>query len=169
MTGTITAAAMLAVLSGQQAPAAPDAVREVVQELRALRDTVERVLSANARLQLLMGRLQLQEVRIQTLSRQATEIDSRLAGLASERNSLVQQRLLLQREGDQTTDPREREMVRELLATSGEQLKELDARHAAMLAEQANIQQLIASEQSRWGDFNARLEEFDRLLAQPRR
>lgn len=169
MTSSIAALAL--VLSTLQAPATPSpgASDALVREVRALREAVEQVLAASIRVQLLMGRLQLQEARIQSLARQSAEIDSQIAGLTSERQALTFQHGMMQAGMDETADPREHEQIKQQLGLLAERLKHLDTRHAALLAEQANVQQLVAAEQGRWGDFNARLEELERFLASPTR
>jgi len=141
----------------------------IVQELRALRETVEQVLATNVRVQLLMGRLQLQEARIQALVRQSAEIDSKIESMAAERTSLEHQRRMMENVPNATSDPEEREFARQQLAAFAERLKQIEGRHASLLVDQANVQQLVATEQNRWGDFNFRLEELERLLGTPKR
>lgn len=164
---------VLGLTTAPQTPAAsPGAAvnsEAIVQELRALREAVEQVLATNVRVQLLMGRLQLQEARIQALVRQSTDIDSQVQGMAAERQALEQQRRMMEGVPNSTADPEEREFAKHQLATLTERLKQIDTRHATLLAEQTNVQQLVATEQNRWGEFNARLEELERLLGLPRR
>jgi len=167
MTGSVTALALS--LATLQAPAAPPppalATEALVQEVRALRQAVEEALAANVRVQLLMGRLQLQEARIQSLVRQGVEIDSQIQNMVWERQGLASQQKTIQAALEEMSDPRQDREVKQHLAMLTERIKHLDTRQAALLAEQANVQQLVAAEQGRWGDFNARLEELERLLA----
>lgn len=168
MTGSIivlalAVATLQAPADAAQQPAA--ATEALVQEVRALREAVEQVLSASIRVQLLMGRLQLQEARIQALARQNAEIDSQLAGLTSERQSIAFQRKMLQSGLAGMTNSQEQDELKQHLAMLVDRLEHLDTRQATLQVEQANVQQLLAGEQSRWGDFNARLEELERLLA----
>lgn len=171
MTGLVSSLAMALAFAGQNPAPQPDPLssQAIVQELRLLRQAVEDVLASSVRVQLLMGRLQLQEARIQALVRQGAEIDSQLAGMEAERQSLAGQRRMLEKVPEQTTDPTEREFAGQQLASLVERLKQIDSRHNSLLAEQAGIQQLVAAEQARWGDFNNRLEELERLLGAPRR
>ncbi|HET9262374.1 MAG TPA: hypothetical protein VFO14_04975 [Vicinamibacterales bacterium] len=134
-----------------------------------LREAVEQVLSTSVRVQLLMGRLQLQEARIQALVRQGAEIDSQLAGMEAERQSLANQRRMLEKVPERSTDPTERDFAVQQLAWLADRLKQIDSRHNSLLAEQASVQQLVGTEQTRWGDFNSRLEELERLLASSKR
>jgi len=169
MTGWISAL-LLGLATAPLAPQDPAlGSQAIVQELRALREAVEQVLATNVRVQLLMGRLQLQEARIQALVRQSAEIDSQIAGMAAERTALEQQRRMMDSVPNSTADPEEREFAKQHFAALTERLKQIDTRQASLLADQANVQQMVATEQGRWGDFNNRLEELERLLGSVKR
>jgi hypothetical protein len=171
MTGLVSSLAMALAFAGQNPAPQPDPLssQAIVQELRLLREAVEGVLASSVRVQLLMGRLQLQEARIQALVRQGAEIESQLAGMEGERQALSNQRRMLEKVPDQTVDPAERDFAAQQLASLADRLKQIDNRHNSLLAEQASVQQLVAAEQARWGDFNNRLEELERLLGAPKR
>ena len=169
MTGFIVSALVSAAVLGQQPAPQADSTAALVQELRALRQVVEQMLAANVRVQLLMGRLQLQETRILSLARQSTDIEAQLAGLRQEKDGLAMQQKVFAFMPDKTEDPKEREEAKRQTEALAERLKEIDARYLALQNEQANIQQTMATEQNRWGDFNQRLEELERLLGAVRR
>lgn len=172
MTGFLSSLAVALVVAGQAPAPQPDVALNsaaIVQELRALREAVEGVLATNVRVQLLMGRLQLQEARIQALVRQSTEIDAQIAGMGAERQALTHQQRAMEGASNEIADPEEREFAKQQLATLTERLKQLDARHGSLLADQASVQQLVVTEQNRWGEFNQRLEELERMLASTRR
>jgi protein subunit release factor A len=141
----------------------------LVQEVRALRQAVEEVLATSVRVQLLMGRLQLQEARIQALIRQNAEIDSEISSMSAERQAIQSQVRAMEGVPNESTDPQERAFAKQQLSALAERMKTLESRHASLLADQANVQQLVVTEQGRWGDFNQRLEELERMLAAPRR
>lgn len=169
MTGLIASALVsVAVLAQQPAPQA-DSTAALVQELRALRQAVEQMLAANVRVQLLMGRLQLQETRILSLGRQSTDIEARLASLRQEKDGLAMQQKVFAFMPDRTEDPKMREEAKQASEALAERMKEIDGRYLALQNEQASIQQTIAMEQGRWGDFNQRLEELERLLSTVKR
>ena len=169
MTGFITSALVSVVLLGQQPAPQADSTAALVQELRALRQAVEQMLAATVRVQLLMGRLQLQETRILSLGRQSTDIEARLAGLRQEKDGLAMQQKVFAFMPDRTEDPKAREEAKQANEALAERLKEIETRYLALQNEQATIQQTIATEQGRWGDFNQRLEELERLLGAVRR
>jgi hypothetical protein len=169
MTGLITSALVSIAILGQQPAPQADSTAALVQELRALRQVVEQMLAANVRVQLLMGRLQLQETRILSLGRQSTDIEARLQSLRQEKDGIAMQQKVFAFMPDKTDDPKEREEAKRQTEALAERLKEIDARYLALQNEQANIQQTMATEQNRWGDFNQRLEELERLLGAVRR
>jgi predicted nuclease with TOPRIM domain len=169
MTGFITSALVSVAVLGQQPTPQPDSTAALVQELRALRVAVEQMLAANVRVQLLMGRLQLQETRIISLSRQSTDMEAQLTSLRLERDGIAMQQKVFAFMPDKTEDPKEREEAKRQAEALAGRLKEIDTRYLALQNEQANIQQTIATEQNRWGDFNQRLEELERLLGAVRR
>ena len=172
MTGFLGSLGIVLVVAGQAPAPQQDAglnSSAIVQELRALREAVESLLATNVRVQLLMGRLQLQEGRIQALVRQSTDIDSQIAGMGAERQALATQQRTMEGASNELPDPQEREFAKQQLVMLSERLKQLEARHASLLADQASVQQLVVAEQNRWGEFNQRLEELERMLASPRR
>jgi hypothetical protein len=168
MTGLITSV-LVTVAVAQQPPPPADGLSALVQEVRALRQAVEQMLAANVRVQLLMGRLQLQETRILSLGRQSTDIEAQLQSLRQEKDGIAMQQKVFAFMPDRTEDPKEREEAKRQTEALAERLKEIDARYVALQNEQANIQQTMTTEQNRWGDFNQRLEELERLLATVRR
>ena len=95
------AALVLSVAITQQAPAPGTepvhASEALVQEVRALRQAVEAVLATNVRVQLLMGRLQLQEARIQSLIQQNRDIDAQLGAITAQRDLFHQQQRMMVR------------------------------------------------------------------------
>ena len=169
MTGFIASALVSVAVLGQQPPPQPDSTAALVQEVRALRVAVEQMLAANVRVQLLMGRLQLQETRSLSLGRQSTDIEGRLMGLRQERDGLLVQQKVFGQVWNETADQKQREEAKQANEALLERMKEVDARLLNLQGEQANIQQMIAAEQGRWGDFNQRLEELERLLGAVRR
>ena len=172
MIACVRSLGIVLVLAGQSATPQQDGGQNataIVEELRALRRAVEGILATNVRVQLLMGRLHLQEARIQSLIRQNAEIDSQIAAMTAERQALANQQRTMERASNELADPEEREFARQQHTALSERLKQLETRHASLLADQANVQQLVLTEQNRWGEFNQRLEELERMLAAPGR
>ena len=149
----------------QQTAPAPDVLSALLAEVRGLRAALEQMSTAGPRVQLALGRLQLQEQRI---GNQVRRLDSVRASL------LVAQKEL--------------EPIEKLMADVMERIREYpnseslpeDKRglaevKAALAKRQAEVQRLIteesfliqdiSAEQNRWSEFNQRLEELERALA----
>jgi chromosome segregation ATPase len=140
---------------------------ELLQEVRALRVAIERFTVAGARAQLLLGRLQMQEGRIATLSRQAQDVHARLGEMQRDRDAnLSEIKALTGRLGEVAAD--ERRALEGRLESMRRQNKRFDQRLQELEAEDASAAGALAAEQSRWVDLNNRLEELERTLAQQR-
>ena len=77
----ISTASLGAARSGQAPPAttSPDTIAALLVEVRGLRAAMEQMAAAGPRVQLALGRLQLQEQRINTLVRRLEEVRAALA------------------------------------------------------------------------------------------
>jgi hypothetical protein len=144
-----------------------DALSTLLVEVRALRGAIEQMASAGARVQLAMGRLQLQEQRVNTLARRLEEVRrSRVVAdqkVSDDRNALVETEERLRR----IADPAERQAFEQ----RSRELKLMIARDSAELqrlaAEETELSGVIAVEQRRWTDINSQLEDLDRALRRP--
>jgi chromosome segregation ATPase len=161
---------LVAVLRASAAPQAAAAGADVqaalLTEVRALRLAIEQMATVAPRVQLAMGRLQLQEQRVATLVRRQQELHSSVTGTESSIDE--QRRMLVQLE--QTTQDASRPAQERTAAD--EQAKAMRAQMASMetsiqqlRADEASVAQELAGEQARWNDINQRLEELDRALA----
>ena len=180
MRRTAAALAVLGVLSAgwtvlrAQAPApsgpgSPDILPALLEEVRGLRASLEQLSQAGARVQLALGRLQLQEGRLAASLKRQDEARQRLAE-ALKRHAEVQQQVAgLDREFKEqarrgsaegpTTEQLEemRNHQRQRLAISSADVQRLTAEEATFATE-------VANEQARWIEFNQRLEDLERSL-----
>jgi chromosome segregation ATPase len=155
-------AAMSAGVAGQTA-ASPDVLTELLREVRGLRSAMEQIASSGPRVQLALGRLQLQEQRVNTLLRRLDEIRAALQQAQSDHEGHQQQmrqfETVIEEAGAQ-----ERKEATFMI----EQLKAPVARAAAdiqrLQLEEASTAQLLASEQARWTDINRSVEDLERTL-----
>ena len=133
-------------------------------EVRGLRAAIEHLASVGARVQLTTSRLQMQEQRVNLLiSRLAGQRD-RVPPVERELAALQERVAGTQREIDGATDPKHRrQMEYELKHVQG-----LVAQHTAELrrlqTEEAEVANLLATEQARWADVNRQLEQLDAAL-----
>lgn len=142
----------------QSAPADP-----LVAEIRALRADLNQRLDASIRTQLLVARLQVQEQRVTTLTRQLTDVQQRLQNSEHGRAPLEAQLKAFEAAQENATAEEKKgaEFMFSMLRGQVEQMAKNDEE---LKRQQLYLSGLIAEEQSRWTAFNARLEELERLL-----
>jgi chromosome segregation ATPase len=146
------------------ASASNDAVAALVAEIRALRTELSQVASASVRSQLLVTRVQLQEQRLMHLDRQRAEVSAKLGEVEKMRVMFAGQVKQLQTQSTQSGDAKEREAAQFVIEGMKNQLQAAQASEAALRAEQDALLNSMSAEQSRWSDFNGRLDELERAL-----
>jgi chromosome segregation ATPase len=167
----IAGAALLAVftfrpsVAGQTAPSHQDTLAALLVEVRGLRAAMEQMASVGPSIQLAMGRLQLQEQRINTLVRRADGLHEALAS-AHKRVGELQDRLgNAQRELEGNTEPKHRSEIEAVLPLLKQELARATAEIQRLQTEESDAAAQVASEQARWAEINQRIEELDRALA----
>jgi len=148
----------------QTAPAS-EVLTALLTEVRGLREAMEQMASAGPRVQLALGRLQLQEQRITTLVRRLDDVRASLAQSRKEFEPLDRHvKGLTEGLRQEPNDP-------DFQRDRGNQIKEAKAELARisaevqrLSAEETLLVQDIAAEQNRWNDFNQRLDELERAL-----
>ena len=149
----------------QQAGAPPDVLNALLIEVRGLRVATEQMASTAPRIQLILGRLQLQEQRIMNQGRRLDTVRAGLAQAQKELDAMADQ-IRGMSESIHTGAP-DLETVRaretELKFLKG-QLTSRSTEVQRLQAEEAQLVQEITAEQTRWTDFNQRLDELEGLL-----
>jgi chromosome segregation ATPase len=163
----LTVAAGVALRAQAPASTANDAVAALVAEVRALRTDLSQVANASVRSQLLVTRIQLQEQRLMHLDRQRTEVAAKLGEAEKERTTLAAQVKMFENPGGQVSAEQRRD-VENMLGGLKAQLQAAQAGTTTLRAEQDSLLNAISTEQSRWSDFNNRLDELERSLAAKR-
>jgi predicted nucleic acid-binding Zn-ribbon protein len=153
-------------------PQEPDVLSALLTEVRGLRQAMEQMASAGPRVQLALGRLQLQEQRLNTLIRRLEGVRDTLMGVDRGSKEIQQQIARMQdeakalealgREGDVRGLTYEINELKRRLAASQEEAQRWQA-------EEASLQQQIAGEQARWADINRSLEDLERALQNPQK
>ncbi len=141
----------------------PDALGALLVEVRGLRTAIEQMSSASARVQLAMGRLQLNEQRITTYMRRVDEIrDRRPAAeldVQKRRGEIIDSEDSLRQPGGGFS-PGNAELIKRMKA----ELADASAYLQRLQTEEAQLMRDIATEQDRWAEINRSLEELDRVL-----
>lgn len=157
----------LVTLTGQQDMPESGQLKALVSEVRALRLAIERAAASNSQSQLLLGRVQLQENRLATLSRQYQEargrtVDSQLAESKLEHEL---QRMQAALESTTPGPPEERHALEQHVTHLKSQVARQKARTTQLRADETAAADVLATEQQRWADFNQRLEGIERTLS----
>lgn len=152
-----------AAVSGQARTTAP-ATDELLAEVRGLRAEINQAAGTSLRAQLLVARLQLQEQRINTVARQLTDVQERLANTERVLIPMTAQLKGALEEPPDAASPdqrRDMEQHRQLLKS---QLDEMRKVEQELRGQEASLTAHLAEAQSRWADFNERLDELERML-----
>ena len=160
MTMGLVGASALARQSRQE----PDTIGALLNEVRGLRVAIEQLAATGPRVQLAMGRLQMQEQRIDALGKRHIEVRDRREETEGELARLKQMIASNENTVRTSTTPAARaqaeaegEMVRNMVG-------DLTAKLQRLQAEEAAIAQDVSVEQAQWTEISRRLDELDRLL-----
>ncbi len=156
---------IVAVVASQGALPTPSAAKtssdELLAEVRALRAEINQAASTSIRAQLFVARLQLQEQRVNAVARQLADVQNRLA-LAQQGQAVMRDRLTATEEG-QARLPLEDRSEDEIRALTL-QLEQGQSREQELRAQESALSSAAAAEQTRWTDFNDRLDALERSL-----
>jgi len=163
----VTVLFLLGTTSGGQTAQPPnqDTVGALLVEVRGLRAAMEQMASVGPSIQLAMGRLQLQEQRINTLVRRADGVRDALIVAHKHAGELQDRTRNLQRELENNPEPGgRRSQLQDMSADLKQQLARATAEIQRLQTEEADAASQVTGEQARWTDINQRLEELDRAL-----
>ena len=157
--------ALVAATAGQS----PSSNDPLLSEVRALRAELNLAAGTSIRTQLLVARLQLQEQRITVIAKQLADVQmmrtSNDAGV-SQMSARLKQLDEASRNPSTPADARQ-QTERELEAMKGPAAM-MRQRSAELSAQESQLTGQLASEQSRWTDFNSRLDDIEREIREKR-
>lgn len=144
----------------------PDLLGELLKEVRGLRVAMERAATVGARIQLLVGRVQIQEQRIAELTRRSaalreemSRLDLAISEMASSAKSL---------EGASAKTPDMQKEIESQLESLHAQLALTEKRRQELANDDAQIAQQMSADQGRWTDVNNQLDQLERSLTPPK-
>ena len=159
LSGTIAVAAA----QGQRPAASLD---DLLSEVRGLRADINQSAGASIRAQLLMGRLQLQEQRTNTVVSQLADVRRLLSEVERRRDSDTTQ---LKRIEEALQSPNTPQPQRKELEQDAGHFRSMLAQHQReeqrLRSQESELAGALAAEQGRWLDFNARLDELERAFS----
>jgi predicted nucleic acid-binding Zn-ribbon protein len=175
--GVLAAAMVAPALRAQTARQDPDVLNALLIEVRGLRAAMEELAVGGARVQLSLGRLQLQEQRLNTMLRRLETVREE-AGHAERNVTQVEseilraQQMIKNTEANTTIGAEQRADVLRQLAMDLIEIKRRSAQATADLQrfqlEQSTLEQQISSEQARWIEINRAMEDLEKTLAKRR-
>ena len=145
-------------------PQEPDVLAALLTEVRGLRAAMEQLGSAGPRVQLALGRLQLQEQRVNTMVRRLESVREAIARTEKESAGAESQAAMMAKAFKGGDDNPEKNPMAPLLETFKSALAANAAEIQRLQSEEAQLQQEIATEQARWSEINRGLEELEQSL-----
>ena len=161
----IVACALVGRASLQAQSAPPENVLPaLLAEVKGLRAAMEQMSSAGPRVQLFVGRLQLQETRMSGMIRRLDTVRDTLASARRELEGFKSAQKMMEG-GDGPHEAGEpKEDFGPILAGMKQQAAAAQANINRLAAEEAQLTQELSVEQARWIDINQRLDELERAL-----
>jgi chromosome segregation ATPase len=147
-----------------QSTTPPDVLAALLIEVRGLRAAMEQMASAGPRVQLALGRLQLQEQRVNTMVRRLEEVKASLAATQRRTEEMTDRLIELERGAREASDPVVRSQTEEMSKELKAELTRATADVRRLQGEEAALSQDISAEQGRWAEINQRLEDLERSL-----
>ena len=167
LTAILVSAAALGgpqISEAQVASSSADVLSALLIEVRGLRSAMEQMASAGPRVQLALGRLQLQEQRVNTLVRRLEDVRNSIAqgksGLEELTGRLTEHERLSRESSDQEIRRQTEAELKHLKAAIARGTLDLQR----LQGEEATLSQEISAEQGRWSEINQRLEELEQAL-----
>lgn len=145
-----------------------DVLPALLVEVRGLRAAMEQMASAGPRVQLALGRLQLQEQRVNTLVRRLEEVKASLVQARRELDSPTDRLALFERLAREVTDLDKRRDIELELNGLKRDVARATLEVQRLQNDETALGQDISAEQGRWSQINQQLEELERSLGRPR-
>jgi hypothetical protein len=168
--GTVVAVFVLAagVFAGrnsvhaQPAKASEDVLPALLAEVKGLRAAMEQMAGAGPRVQLFVGRLQLQEGRIAGMIRRLDTVRDSLVTARKELEGMKGAAKLFKIEEGQ--NPEQKVEIPFPFGNLKEGVAAAEANVARLVAEEAQLAHDVTTEQARWIEISRRLDELEKEL-----
>ncbi len=145
-------------------PQEGDVLTALLTEVRGLRAAMEQLGSAGPRVQLALGRLQLQEQRVNTMVRRLESVREAIARIEKESAGAESQAAIMAKAFKDGDDNPENNPMSHVIETFKSAIAGNAAEIQRLQSEEAQLQQQIAAEQARWSEINRGLEELEQSL-----
>lgn len=162
----LAAVALRTPVAGQTALSNQDTLAALLVEVRGLRAAMEQMASVGPRVQLAMGRLEVQEQRVSTMVRRADALRDAVSTAQKRVNELQDRLTNIQEDlANGTLDVKRRSEIEGVLPYAKQDLARATADLQRLQTEELDAASQVANEQARWAQFNQLLESLERALA----
>ena len=145
-----------------QAARTDDVLPALLVEVKGLRAAMEQMAGAGPRVQLFVGRLQLQEGRIAGMIRRLDTVRDTLVAARKELEGMKGAVKMFNSEDPKS--PEQKDDMPFIFGNLKEGVAAAEANVARLVAEEAQLAHDVATEQARWVEINRRLDELEREL-----
>jgi chromosome segregation ATPase len=149
----------------QSAPSSNDVTTALLQEVHGLRLAMEHSAAVAPRVQLTLARLNIEEQRIAQLAAQLDRARQEVTNIGLAVRATTDRLEALEKELQATADDKKRRELEDGMAGLKSGLKTQSAAEDAARARENDAIQALSTEQNRWIELNARLDELERSLA----
>jgi len=158
--------ALSATVPGETQTAAPSGMDALLAEVRGLRAELHHAAGASIRTQLLVARLSLQEQRINGVAKQLTDVQMQRAAIEGPA-AMFDQRFQKLEElvRSPSTPTQERSNFEQELENMKLARTDMRQRLQRLVNQESAFSTQLAAEQSRWVEFNDRLDQIEREIA----
>lgn len=158
-----------AIVSGETQTAAPSTMEALLAEVRGLRAEVHQAAGTSIRTQLLVARLQLQEQRISSLAKQLTDVQTQRSAMEGGNAQMAARvKRLDEMERSSSITPEDRKQLAAEAEAMKLPLNEMRRRMQQLTEQESFLSGQLSTEQSRWIEFNERLDQIEREIAAAR-
>ncbi len=165
--GLIGIGLVASVAAQGERPQEPDVLAALLTEVRGLRQAMEQMASAGPRVQLALGRLQLQEQRVNTMIRRLETIRDSISKQQQEGAGIQAQVASFEtmfKQNEKDMPPGEANPMTAAMSGFRKAVAAGEAEIQRLQEEEAQLRQQIAAEQGRWSEINRTLEDLERAL-----
>jgi predicted nucleic acid-binding Zn-ribbon protein len=149
----------------QSAPSSNDVMTALLQEVHGLRLAMEQSAALAPRVQLTLARLNIEEQRIAHLAAQFDRARQDLTNTSFSIRNMTDEVENLEKQLQTATDDKRRREFEMMIADNKTRLKVQAAAEDVARARENEAMQALSTEQNRWIELNARLDELERSLA----
>jgi predicted nucleic acid-binding Zn-ribbon protein len=158
--------ALGAAVPGQTQTTGPSTMEALLGEVRGLRAEMHQAAGASIRTQLLVARLSLQEQRTNSVAKQLTDVQTQRAAMEGPTAQFDQRfNKLEELLRSASTPPDQRRQLEQEFESMKLVRTDMRQRLQRLVNQETAFASQLATEQSRWVEFNDRLDQIEREIA----